>query len=83
MLSGQEDFEYPEALTVFFRHPTDPTGDFELELVRDGDGFSADAGLERGSYYIELMPEDRTWRLGAGVHRLEGLMVLNPQRDGD
>lgn len=83
MLSGQTDFEYPETLTLFFRHPTDPAADFELGLVRDGDSYVAHAELEPGSYYVELMSEDRKWRLGAGVHRLEGLMVLNPQPDGD
>jgi hypothetical protein len=82
LLSGSSDFEYPEVVTLFLRHPTNPAGDFELKLARDGDIFSADARPAPGSYYVELMPEDRMWRLGSGVQRLDGLVVLNPQNGG-
>lgn len=81
-LSGSDGFEYPEAVTLSLRHPTDPAGDFELRLARDGDIFGADSDFELGSYYVELVPEDRQWRLGSSVHRLDGLVVLIPQTDG-
>ena len=82
MLSGTDDFTYPDVLTLSFRHPTNPAGDFELTLARAGDIFVADTGFAPGSYFVELMPEDSSWRLGSGVQRLDGLVVLHPQTDG-
>jgi hypothetical protein len=82
LLSGTGDFEYPETVTLSFRHPTNPGHDFELRLARSGDIFTAESELESGMFYVELMPEDRQWRLGTGVQRLDGLVVFNPQTDG-
>jgi hypothetical protein len=81
-LSGSDDFQYPDVVTAAFRHPTNPAGDFQLTLARDGDIFIADGSFATGSFYVELMPDDSSWRLGAGVQRLDGLVVLNPQTDG-
>lgn len=74
--------ELPSALTLALRHATDPSADRDLNLVRRGERFVADAELAPGRYLLELMPEDRTWRLGTGARRLAGRVVLRPQSDG-
>ena len=74
--------ELPNALTLALRHATDPSADRDLNLTRSGGRFVADAELAPGRYLLELMPEDRTWRLGTGARRLAGRVVLQPQSDG-
>lgn len=81
-LSGADYFETPETLTLFLRHTTNPANDIELSLAGDGERFSAGAEVAPGRYYLELMPEDRVWRLGSDARRLEGRIVLSPQPDG-
>lgn len=78
-LSAPADFELPRALTLYLRHATNPDGDRELRLVRYGDAFAADVEVLPGRYRIEVMPEDRAWRLGAAVVRLEGRITLSAQ----
>jgi hypothetical protein len=74
--------ELPSALTLALRHATDPSADRDLSLARRGERFVADAELAPGRYLLELMPADRTWRLGTGARRLAGRVVLRPQSDG-
>lgn len=81
-LSGAASFDVPEALTLFLRHTTNPANDLELSLARQGERFSASTQLAPGRYYLELMPEDRAWRLGSDARRPEGRIVLSPQPDG-
>ena len=72
----------PDALTLALRHATDPSADRELSLARLGDRFVANAEVAPGRYLLELMPADRSWRLGTGARRLAGRVILEPQPDG-
>jgi hypothetical protein len=59
-----------------------PALDLKLNLVRRGERFVADTEIAPGSYYLELMPAGREWRLGGGPSRLDRNVILVPQRDG-
>ena len=82
LLGGTAAMEFPGTLTLSLRHATDPAGDRELNLARRGELFVVDTELAPGRYHLELMPESRAWRLGAGARYLDGAVVLQPQVDG-
>jgi hypothetical protein len=87
-LAAPPDFRGPEALVLGLRHATDPAADREVRLLRDshgdaeGDVYAADVAFAPGRYGVELMPEDRSWRLSAPVHRLQGEIALTAQAAG-
>jgi len=81
-LAGSPSYELPDFMILVLRHATNPAADLELSLARDGERFSADAGLDAGIYYVELMNPERTWRLSAGARWLDGRIGLEPQADG-
>jgi hypothetical protein len=72
----------PQVVTLRLRHATNPARDLDIALVRQGEVFSAPLALPDGLFAIELLPPDRTWRLGAGPLHLDGRVALSPQTDG-
>lgn len=81
LLDGPASFRAPRTLTLILRHATDAEADRELELLRSGNAFIAAADPLPGRYRVELMPEDRAWRLGGEARQLIGKMTLEPQVD--
>lgn len=75
-------FEQPESVILTIRHATDPSADRELNLAREGDRFTARAEFASGRYHVEVLPDDRSWRLAAGARWLDGELLLRPQVDG-
>jgi hypothetical protein len=78
-LVGSSTYQLPEKLILALRHVTDPAADIEIALVRSEGGFTARADVPRGPFHIELLPQSRNWRLGAGPGYLDGVIVLRPQ----
>jgi len=72
-------FPLPRSLSMRLRHATNPAADRDLELVRDGDVYTTTARVEPGRYWVELMPEDGSWRLAAGEVTPMGRVSLEPQ----
>jgi len=69
----------PRTLILNARHATNPAADRVLTLVRDGGRFVALAELAPGSYGLELLPADGSWRLGHDAARPSGSLELRPQ----
>jgi hypothetical protein len=69
----------PRLLRLALRHATNAAGDHELELQLAGDVYVAPADLPPGRFHVELMPEDRAWRLGGVASRLDLPLRLVPQ----
>jgi hypothetical protein len=82
VLDGATDFEKPELLRLYLRHATNPAEDRTLSLARTGEFYIAIAELATGRYFVELMPDDLSWRLASDARSLEGVIVLGPQIDG-
>ncbi len=80
-LDGPPSFRSPRTLTLFLSHTTDAAADRELELLRSGNAYTAPADSLSGRYRIELMPDDRTWRLAGEASQLIGTMTLEPQTE--
>lgn len=80
-LDGPASFRAPRTLTLFLRHATDAAADRELELLRSGTVYIAATDALQGRYRIELMPDDRSWRLGEEVVQLIGTMTLESQHE--
>lgn len=74
--------ESPAALLLYLRHATNPEADRDVRLVRFGTVYRADVQLASGRYGVELMPEDRAWRLSARPGWLDGRLRLQAQSDG-
>ena len=72
----------PSVLLLLLSHATNPDADREVRLVRYGSVYRADVQLIPGRYHVELMPEDRTWRLSVAAGWLDGALSLKPQPDG-
>ena len=75
-------FERPRALILGLHHATNAEADREIRLERFGERYRGTGEWTPGRYYIELEPEDRAWRLGAGPDWLEGEVLLRPQDAG-
>lgn len=82
VLSAPVSMESSSGLILALRHASNPARDLELNLVRRGERFVADAEIAPGNYYLELMPAGREWRLGGGPSRLDRAVVLEPQAGG-
>ena len=78
-LDGPASFRAPRTLTLLLRHATDAAADVEIELPRAGNAYIAAAEPLHGRYRVELMPEDRAWRLGGEAPRLGGAVTLGAQ----
>lgn len=78
-LAGPAAFVPPPTLIVNARHVANPAADRTVTLLPQGERFAADAELVPGSYRIELMPADRSWRLGRDAIRPAGTLELRPQ----
>lgn len=78
-LDAPASFRAPQTLTLFLRHATDEAADREIQLLRSGDTYLAATEPLAGRYRVELMPEDRTWRLGREAARLIGTTTLGPR----
>lgn len=78
-LTAPAMFAQPRTLRLSARHATNPAADRELTLVPEGGLYAATAELLPGHYRIELMPDDRSWRLGREAIRLAGTLELRPQ----
>jgi hypothetical protein len=78
-LTAPSMFAQPHTLLLNARHATNPIADRELTLTPDGGRYAATAEFAPGHYRIELMPADRSWRLGREAMRLAGTLVLTPQ----
>ena len=72
-------FAQPRMLLLNARHATNPAADRELALSPAGGRYAATAEFAPGHYRIELMPADRSWRLGREAIRLVGTLTLSPQ----
>ena len=81
VLAAPESFVQPRTLLLGLRHATNPDADREVTLVRAGVGYTAAAELTAGHYRAELSPDDRSWRLGGEIYRLDGRIVLAPQTE--
>lgn len=68
-------------LVLSLRHIVDPAADTEIILRQAGDSFVGQLNLVPGRYHVELLPPDRSWRLGTGPALLGGELQLGPQRD--
>ncbi len=80
-LDAAASFRAPRTLALFLRHATDAEADRELQLLRSGNTYIAAAESLQGRYRVELMPDDRTWRLGKEASELVGTMTLEPQNE--
>lgn len=80
-LSGTDTSAFPDSLILSLRHIVEPAADIEVELLGSGSVFTGrlSAGAER--YHLELLPPDRSWRLGSGPQYLGGELQLLPQQD--
>ncbi len=77
-LDAPGSFRAPQTLRLLLRHATDAGADREIELRRSGETFLAAIEPSRGRYRIELMPDDRAWRLGGQTSQLIGALTLAP-----
>ena len=77
-LVAPEAFTKPDVLRLRLSHATNPDADRVLELVNLGSHYAVPAALPKGRYRIELMPEDRSWRIARATAQLAGQLVLEP-----
>jgi len=71
----------PPTLILNARHATNPAADRVLTLVPDDGRYVALAELAPGSYGLELLPADGSWRLGQDAARPSGSLELRPQAE--
>jgi hypothetical protein len=80
-LAGADPSSVPPMLLLSARHATNPAADRIVTLTPVGGRFTALTGFPPGHYRIELMPADRSWRLGHDAIRLAGTFDLRPQAE--
>ena len=78
-LTGQTGFDTPRWLLLSLQHATDPEADLEIELSRTDNLFGAALEFRPGRYRLELMPPDRSWRLGGSMRPADRQVRLQPQ----
>jgi hypothetical protein len=73
----------PDALVLQLRHAADSASDRRVVLERGDGRYTGITTLPRGSYALELLPPDASWRLAGALHALPGRVTLSPIADAD